>query len=128
MRPTSLNCEQGLFTCYDVPGLPRTSNDRQSEFRDLTRRLLAENHWAERIGPTSAPTTGTWEMIPRPDSLSVIIVALQQVPRDAFSQERQRVCEHRSRFRMHTRSAKQSGKQLKQLTQLWAALPPHHSS
>ena len=30
----------GLFHTYDVPGLPRTNNDRESEFRTLNRRLL----------------------------------------------------------------------------------------
>jgi hypothetical protein len=38
---TSLNYTPGLFHCYDVPGLPRTNNDRESEFRALNRRLLA---------------------------------------------------------------------------------------
>ena len=37
---TTANYTAGLFTCYDVAGLPRTNNDRESEFRDLTRRLL----------------------------------------------------------------------------------------
>jgi len=39
MRKTSLSYAPGLFHCYDVPGLPRTNNDRESEFRDLNRRL-----------------------------------------------------------------------------------------
>ena len=30
----------GLFHTYDLPGLPRTNNDRESEFRNLNRRLL----------------------------------------------------------------------------------------
>ena len=30
----------GLSHTYDVPGLPRTNNDRASEFRNLNRRLL----------------------------------------------------------------------------------------
>jgi transposase-like protein len=73
----------GLFHCYDVPGLPRTNNDRESEFRDLNRRLLA--------------TTGQKRLV------KLII-------------------------RLHTRSAKLSQAQLKQLVQRWKALPPIDSS
>jgi hypothetical protein len=40
IRQTSLNYAHGLFYSYDVPGLPRTNNQRESEFRDLNRRLL----------------------------------------------------------------------------------------
>ena len=39
IQKTTLNYAPGLFHCYDVPGLPRTNNDRESEFRDLYRRL-----------------------------------------------------------------------------------------
>ena len=30
----------GLFHCYDVPGLPRTNNEIESRFRDISRHLL----------------------------------------------------------------------------------------
>lgn len=112
----------GLFTCYDVLGLPRTNNDRESEFRDLTRRLLrttGQKGLVQRI----LQRQGAWELIPRPDSLSGTVAAFRQVPMDDFRRERQRVRDHRSRFRLHIRSAKQSGKQLEKLTQRWTALP-----
>ncbi len=38
---TTLRYAPGLFHCYDIPDLPRTNNDRESEFRDLHRRLFA---------------------------------------------------------------------------------------
>jgi hypothetical protein len=38
---TTRSYESGLFHGYDIPGLPRTNNDRESEFRDLNRRLLS---------------------------------------------------------------------------------------
>jgi len=123
IRQTSLNYEDGLFTCYDVPGLPRTNNDRESEFRDLTRRLLRTTG-QKGLVKNQLQRQGAWELIPRPGSLSATIAALQQVARDDFCQERQRVREHRDRFRMHTRSAKQSRKQFDQLTVRWTALPP----
>jgi len=119
---TSLNYTPGLFHCYDVPGLPRTNNDRESEFRDLNRRLLAttgQKGLVKRI----IQREGAWELIPRPDSLRDTVSALSHVNPDDFAQERQRICTHRARFRLHTRSAKRSQAQLKQLVQRWIALP-----
>jgi hypothetical protein len=127
IRQTSLNYASGLFHCYDVPGLPRTNNDRESEFRDLNRRLLSttgQKGLVKRI----IHREGAWELIPRPDSLRDTANALSQVDADEFSQERQRIRTHRSRFRLHTRSAKRSQAQLKQLEQRWKALPPIDSS
>jgi hypothetical protein len=124
---TSLNYTPGLFHCYNVPGLPRTNNDRESEFRDLNRRLLAttgQKGLVKRI----IQREGAWELIPRPDSLRDTVSALSHVNPDDFSQERQRICNHRARFRLHTRSAKRSKVQLKQLVQRWKALPPIDSS
>ena len=40
-QQTTLNYTLELFHCYDVSSLPRTNNDRESEFRDLNRRLLS---------------------------------------------------------------------------------------
>jgi hypothetical protein len=120
---TSLNYASGLFHCYDVPGLPRTNNDRESEFRDLNRRLLSttgQKALVRRI----IQREGAWELIPRPNSLRETLCALSHISPEAFQQEQQRVRHHRHRFRLHTRSAKQSQAQLKQLEQRWCALPP----
>ena len=127
IRKTTLNYTPGLFHCYDIPGLPRTNNDRESEFRDLNRRLLSttgQKGLVKRI----IQREGAWELIPRPDSLRDTIGALSLVDPDEFSQERQRVRQHRARFRLHTRSAKRSRAQLNQLEQRWKALPPLDSS
>jgi hypothetical protein len=124
---TSLNYTPGLFHCYDVPGLPRTNDDRESEFRDSNRRLLAttgQKGLVKRI----IQREGAWELIPRPNSLRDTVSALSRVNPDDFSRERRRICTHRSRFRLHTRSAKRSQAQLKQLAQRWKALPPIDSS
>jgi hypothetical protein len=126
IRQTSLNYASGLFHCYDVPGLPRTNNDRESEFRDLNRRLLSttgQKGLVKRI----LHREGAWELIPRPDSLRDTVNALSQVDADEFSRERQRIRNHRSRFRLHTRSAKRSQAQLEKLAQRWKALPPINS-
>ena len=123
---TSLNYASGLFHCYDVPGLPRTNNNRESEFRDLNRRLLSttgQKALVRRI----IQREGAWELIPRPNSLRETLYALSHVAPEAFQQEQQRVRHHRNRFRLHTRSAKQSQAQLKQLEQRWCALPVNSS-
>jgi len=119
---TSLNYAAGLFHCYDVPGLPRTNNGRESEFRDLNRRLLSTTGQRGLVKRT-IQREGAWEMIPRPDSLRDTINALSRVDPEEFSRERQRIRDHRSRFRLHTRSAKRSQAQLQKLAQRWKALP-----
>lgn len=127
IRKTTLNYTPGLFHCYDIPGLPRTNNDRESEFRDLNRRLLSttgQKGLVKRI----IQREGAWELIPRPDSLRDTVSALSHVDPNDFSEERQRVRNHRARFRLHTRSAKRSRAQLDQLKQRWKALPPIDSS
>jgi rRNA maturation protein Nop10 len=127
IRQTTLNYTPGLFHCYDVSGLPRTNNDRESEFRDLNRRLLSttgQKGLVKRI----IQREGAWELIPHPDSLRDTVSALSHVDPDDFSQERQRIRNHRARFRLHTRSAKRSRAQLKQLEQRWKTLPPIDSS
>ena len=127
IRQTTLNYSPGIFHCYDIPDLPRTNNDCESDFRDLNRRLLSttgQKGLVKRI----IQRQGAWELIPRPDSLRDTISALSHIDPHDFSLERQRIRQHRDRFRLHTRSAKRSRAQLKQLEQRWRALPPLDSS
>jgi hypothetical protein len=116
----------GLFHTYDIVDLPRTNNARESEFRDLQRRLLATTgqrgatkRWVQR--------SGAWELIPGPSTLRETIQAIAQVELCEFQQELQRVQTHRRRFRMHTRSAKQSHAQLKDLVRRWKMLPADYA-
>jgi hypothetical protein len=127
IHKTTLNYASGLFHHYDVPSVPRTNNDRESEFRDLNRRLLRTTG-QKGLVRRMIQRQGAWELIPRPDSLRDTVIALSQVEQEDFRQERQRVRTHRNRFRLHTRSARQSQKQLKQLVQRWTALSPPDSS
>lgn len=123
---TTLNYEAGLFHCYDVPGLPRTNNERESEFRALNRRLLSTTG-QKGLVRRLIQREGAWELIPRPGSLRETIHAFRQVDAIDFCQEQRRVRNHRNRFRLHTRSAKQSRVQLKRLEQRWTALPAMNS-
>jgi len=127
IHQTTLNYASGLFHHYDLSSVPRTNNDRESEFRDLNRRLLRTTG-QKGLVRRMIQRQGAWELIPHPDSLRDTVIALSQVEQEDFRQERQRVRMHRNRFRLHTRSAKQSQKQLKQLVQRWTALPPPDSS
>lgn len=124
IQKTTLSYAPGLFHCYDLPDLPRTNNARESDFRDLNRRLLrttGQKGLTRRIIQRS----GAWELIPRPASLNDAILAFNHITQPDFFEERQRIHQHRDRFRLHTRSAKQTGLQLSKLEQRWANLSPN---
>jgi len=123
IQKTTLSYAPGLFHCYDLPDLPRTNNARESDFRDLNRRLLrttGQKGLTRRIIQRS----GAWELLHRPASLKDTILAFNHIEQQDFLDERQRVHQHRDRFRLHTRSAKQSRLQLSKLEQRWANLSP----
>ncbi len=123
IQKTTFSYAPGLFHCYDIPGLPRTNNARESDFRDLNRRLLrttGQKGWTRRILQRS----GAWELLHRPASLQDTILAFHRVAPQDFHNERQRLRQHRDRFRLHTRSAKQHRLQLAKLEQRWATLSP----
>jgi hypothetical protein len=105
-----------------VTDLPRTNNARESEFRDLQRRLLrttgqrgATKRWIQR--------QGAWELIPGPSTLRETVEALRQIEPQELEQEQLRVRFHRQRFRMHTRSPRQAAAQFKDLVRRWKKLP-----
>lgn len=105
IRKVSRSYAPGLFHTYDVPGLPRTNNHCESEFRELRRRLLSTTG---QVGATKRILLreGAWELIPGPGSFAETVAAISHVEYDEFLQERQRVRMHRAPFRLHTRSAK----------------------
>ena len=124
IQKTTLSYAPGLFHCYDIPDLPRTNNARESDFRDLNRRLLrttGQKGLIRRIIQRS----GAWELLHRPASLQDTILAFNHVTPQDFNEERQRIRQHRNRFRLHTRSAKQSRLQLAKLEQRWVNLAPY---
>lgn len=122
IRKVSASYSSGLFHTYSLPYLPRTNNRCESDFRDLNRRLIrttGQKGLTRRI----IQREGAWELLPRPATLSDTTAALSQVPEEGFREERARVRRHRRRFRLHTRSAKQSSAQLDGLVKRWKALP-----
>ena len=113
----------GLFHCYDVPGLPRTNNELESRFRDTRRRLLRTTGQQGQTQRT-LQRQGAWELLPQPPTEAKLHEALRQTPPEDLAQERQRFAAHRQRFRMQSRSLRQTQAQFDQLRQKWSALQP----
>jgi hypothetical protein len=113
----------GLFHCYDVSGLPRTNNELESRFRDTSRRLLRITG-QKGLTQRTLQRQGAWELLPQPPTEAKIRDALRQTPTEDLAQERQRLAVHRQRFRMQSRSLRQTHMQLEQLRQRWSALQP----
>jgi mutator family transposase len=113
----------GLFHCYEVPGLPRTNNELESLFRDTRRRLLRITG-QKGLTQRTLQRQGAWELLPQPPTEATIRDALHPLPTEDLAQERQRFAAHRQRFRMQSRSRRQTQMQLDQLRQRWLALQP----
>ena len=121
----SLNYSPHIFHTYDDPSIPRTNNDRESDFRLLRHRLLSTSGQAGTARRT-LQRTGAWELIPTPSSLHDTIAALASVSHDDYLAERQRLRSHLHRFRAQHRSSRLSQKQLQSLLLRWQRLPPEH--
>jgi hypothetical protein len=113
----------GLFHCYDVPGLPRTNNELESRFRDTGRRLLRITG-QKGLTQRTLQRQGAWELLPRPPTEAQLLEAVYQTPPEALAQERQRFAAHRQRFRLQSRSLRQTQAQFNQLCQRWSTLQP----
>ena len=113
----------GLFHCYEVPGLPRTNHEIESHFRDTGRQMFRITGQKGLTG-RALQRQGAWELLPRPATEAKLLDGLSQIPREDLAQERQRFAQHRERFRLQSRSTRQTQLQFAQLRQRWAALPP----
>ena len=101
-------------------GRTRTNNDLESRFRDTGPP--AADHGAEGPNAADAATPGRLGVLPRPPTEAKVLGALRQIPSKDLAQERQRFAEHRQRFRMQSRSLRQTQAQFDQLRQRWSAL------
>ena len=113
----------GLFHCYEVPGLPRTNNELEGHFRDTRRRLLRTTGQQGQTQRT-LQRQGAWELLPHPPTEAKLQEAFRQTPPEDLAQERQRFAAHRQRFRMQSRSLRQTQAQFDQLRQQWSVLQP----
>ena len=121
LHKVSKNYWSGLFYSYDLAELPRTNNELESHFRDSQRRLLRTTG---QKGQTrrSLHRFGAWELLVRPTTSDHSLAAIRQVSPQKLAQERQRMRRHLERFRLHTRSPKQTKAQFDKLRQQWLAL------
>ena len=113
----------GLFHCYEVPGLPRTNNELESRFRDTRRRLLRTTG-QKGLTQRTLQREGAWELLPRPPTEAQLLDAVCQTPREDLTQERQRFAAYRQRFRLQSRSLRQTQAQFNHLRQQWSTLQP----
>ena len=113
----------GLFYSYDEPDLPRSNNDRESEFRSLNHRLMRTSGQTGAVRRT-LQRTGAWELIPRPNSCADTVSAISTLNTADFDLERQRLLQHRQRFRLHSRHNALVLRQLQQLLDAWLRLTP----
>ena len=124
LNNVSDNYWAGLFHCYEVEVLARTNNDLESHFRDLQHRLLRTTG---QKGATrrALHRLGAWELLTCPASESECHDALRAISDEELADERQRVDQHRQRFRFEMRSIKSAEAQLDRLHQRWLAIPKH---
>jgi hypothetical protein len=118
---TTKNYAPGLFHTYDIADVPRTNNERESEFRGIIQQV------SRTTGQKGATRrfilrSGAWEVIPHPRTLEQTVEAFSSVDPDELQHERTRLSNHRKRFKTHTRSVKQSQKHLEQLKKQWGQL------
>jgi hypothetical protein len=122
LQKVSRSYWSGLFHCYDHTDIPRTNNGLESHFRDTQRRLLRTTGQKGRTRRT-LHRLGAWELMARPPTEGACVAALCQIAPQDLADEQQRLRQHRERFRLHTRSQRQTTAQLDQLQQQWFALP-----
>ena len=113
----------GLFHGYDMPGVPRTNNELESRFRDTRRRLLRTTG-QQGLTQRTLQRQGAWKLLPRPPTEAQLLDAVCQTPPEDLAQERQRFAAHRHRFRLQSRSLRQTQAPCKQLRQQWSTLQP----
>jgi hypothetical protein len=122
LRKVSRSYWPGLFHCYDHTDIPRTNNGMESLFRDTQRRLLRTTGQKGRTRRI-LHRSGAWEVLAPPPTEAASLDALRQIALADLADERQRMRQHAERFRLHTRSPRQTTAQLDRLEQQWLALP-----
>jgi hypothetical protein len=113
----------GLFHGYDVPGLPRTHNDLDSRFRDTRRRVLSTTG-QQGFTQRTLQRQGAWELLPQPPTEAKRRDALRHIPAKDLAQDRQRCVAPRQRFRLQSRSLRQTHAPFDRLRQRGLALQP----
>ena len=95
--------------------------EAESRFRDTGRRLLRTTG-QKGLTQRTLQRQGAWELLPRPPTEAQLLEDVCQTPPEELTQERQRFTAHRQRFRLQSRSLRQTQAQFDQLRQRWPAL------
>ena len=102
-----------------MPGLPRTNNELESHFRATRRRLLRTTGQQGQTQRT-LQRQGAWERLSHSPTEAKLQEAFQHIPPEDLVQERQRFAAHRQRFRLQSRSLRQTQAQFERLRQQWS--------
>ena len=105
MTETTSSYEAGLFHTEDSDELPKTNNSRESEFREYKRHLLRTTGQVG-VSRRLIARNGAWELLIPPLQSIETEAQIACVEPTTFEEERERIRQHRERFRLHTRAAK----------------------
>lgn len=116
----------GLFVCYDIVGLPRTTNDLEGLFGQ-TKRGLRRRTGLRQLRQL-LQRQGAWLFYQsREETVTDLHRRLSQVPVERYRAERRRFARRQERFRHRRRWRQKRGAVLAQLEGLWASTGPDSS-
>jgi hypothetical protein len=127
MRKTTENYKKGLFHTYKIEGLPRTNNTHEGIFREYKRHLLRSTG---QIGTTRRfiSRSGAWEILNISKPLVNPTPLIANIDHEEFASERERIRQHRGRFRWNERAAKWVKTQIDKLKDVFQYLKPKAES
>jgi len=111
---------RGLFGCYDLVGLPRTTNDLESRFGQTKRHIRRQSGLRQLRQPLQRQ--GAWLLYQSHDkTVADLHHRLRQVPVDAYQAERARWESRQDRFRQRYRWRHHRTAVLAQLEAAWVS-------
>ena len=112
----------GLFVCYDVRGLPRTTNGLEGLFGQTKQVLRRQTGLRQVRRPLQRQ--GAWLFYrSRGETVADLYQRLSQVPVEAYRAERERFARRQESFRFRCQWRRRRGAILAGLEGLWALAP-----
>lgn len=105
--------EEGLYHCYDIPGLPRTNNDIESLFGRVRRQTLltsGSHHTKQRLHEQ-----GAWLLFDLVQSEHEQLERFKRVSLEDWPKEWQRMLAHKATFTANRRFSRKPEKYLAEL-------------
>ncbi len=116
----------GLFVCYEVVGLPRTTNELGGLFGQVKQCLLRQNGLSQLRQPLQRH--GAWLLYRSREATAADLEhRLAQVPLEAYRAERERFARRQERFRHRYHRRRNREAVLAQLEGRWASTGPDSS-